>query len=350
MRAGSRHGALGEHVGVQVGWFYWINVAFWMPAVFLTFAYWLSYTFFPAASVWVIAAISLIMSWLIVWIGYRGVELSVTLTSIASICKMAILVIFGILGAAYVIKNGPANAFTIDDFKITSMSDMSSGSVVCVTGTFGMLAALPAETIDTMDGFYYALEELCSVFGAGQKPILGILVIVSCLTLVSNMISWTLGANESLIAAELDKRNRFLGARSRYGTAGNLYIVMGVLSTVLLILNFLLGSEEANAIFWDIFSFSLVIFMIPYLVMFAAAIRLRYSDAERKRVYKVPGGNAGMWVCGILCFGCICICLYYMFADDIAAGNRFALWVKIIGTVLSAAVGEYLYRAGGKKC
>ncbi|MCI9329669.1 MAG: amino acid permease [Ruminococcus sp.] len=381
--------AFGEHVGVQVGWFYWINVAFWMPAVFLTFAYWLSYTFFPAASVWVIAAISLIMSWLIVWIGYRGVELSVTLTSIASICKMAILVIFGILGAAYVIKNGPANAFTIDDFKITSMSDMSSGlaiivynllgfeligsigdkidnpektipkmsilagvaiTVLYVIGTFGMLAALPAETIDTMDGFYYALEELCSVFGAGQKPILGILVIVSCLTLVSNMISWTLGANESLIAAELDKRNRFLGARSRYGTAGNLYIVMGVLSTVLLILNFLLGSEEANAIFWDIFSFSLVIFMIPYLVMFAAAIRLRYSDAERKRVYKVPGGNAGMWVCGILCFGCICICLYYMFADDIAAGNRFALWVKIIGTVLSAAVGEYLYRAGGKKC
>ena len=90
---------------------------------------------YPDASVWVIAAISLIMSWLIVWIGYRGVELSVTLTSIASICKMAILVIFGVLGAAYVIKNGPANAFTIDDFKITSMSDMSSGSVVCVTGS-----------------------------------------------------------------------------------------------------------------------------------------------------------------------------------------------------------------------
>jgi amino acid transporter len=174
-------------------------------------------------------------------------------------------------------------------------------------------------------------------------------VIVSCLTLVSNMISWTLGANESLIAAELDKRNAFLGARSKYGTAGNLYIVMGVLSTVLLILNFLLGSEEANAIFWDIFSFSLVIFMIPYLVMFAAAVKLRYSDAGRKRVYRVPGGNAGMWVCGILCFGCICICLYYMFADDIAAGNMFALSVKIIGTILCAAVGEYLYRAGKKK-
>ncbi len=129
--------AFGEHVGVQVGWFYWINVAFWMPAVFLTFAYWLSYTFFPAASVWVIAAISLIMSWLIVWIGYRGVELSVTLTSIASICKMAILVIFGILGAAYVIKNGPANAFTIDDFKITSMSDMSSGLAIIVYNLLG---------------------------------------------------------------------------------------------------------------------------------------------------------------------------------------------------------------------
>ena len=25
--------AFGEHLGVQTGWFYWINVAFWMPAV-----------------------------------------------------------------------------------------------------------------------------------------------------------------------------------------------------------------------------------------------------------------------------------------------------------------------------
>ena len=32
-------------------------------------------------------------------------------------------------------------------------------TVLYVIGTFGMLAALPAETIDTMDGFYYALED-----------------------------------------------------------------------------------------------------------------------------------------------------------------------------------------------
>ena len=380
--------AFGEHIGVQVGWFYWVNVAFWMPAVFLTFGYWLSYMFFPDASPWVIAAISLVMSWLIVWVGYRGVELSVTITSIASICKMAVLVIFGVLGVAYFIKNGPANSFTLADFKINSISEMSSGvsiivynllgfeligaigdkienpektipkmailsgvaiTVLYVIGTFGMLAALPADGIDTMDGFYYALEELCSVFGSGQRVVLGILLIVSCFTLVSNMVSWTLGANESLIAADLDKRNKFLGARSKYDTAGNLYIVMGILSTIMLVLNFALGSEEANAIFWDIFSFSLVIFMLPYLFMFAAAVKLRYSDKETKRVYKVPGGNAGMWICGILCFGSILICIYYLFADDLAAGNMFAFWVKIIGTILCAIVGEFLYRSDARK-
>ena len=41
--------AYGEHLGVQTGWFYWVNVAFWMPAVFVTFAWWLSYSFFPNA-------------------------------------------------------------------------------------------------------------------------------------------------------------------------------------------------------------------------------------------------------------------------------------------------------------
>ena len=72
--------AFGEHLGVQTGWFYWINVAFWMPAVFVTFAWWLSYSFFPAAPPLVMAGIAVAMCWVIVGIGIRGVELSVTVT------------------------------------------------------------------------------------------------------------------------------------------------------------------------------------------------------------------------------------------------------------------------------
>lgn len=378
--------AFGEHLGVHTGWFYWINVAFWMPAVFVTFAWWLSYSFFPAAPPLVMAIIAIAMCWVIVAIGVRGVELSVTVTAIASYAKVLILLLFGILGGVYLVRNGAARSFTLDDFAIHSLGDLSSGVAVIVynllgfeligsigskidnpgktvpkmtvlagiaitilylLGTFGILVALPE--VDEMDGFYYALAELCSVFGQAQKPVTDVLVVIACLTLVSNMLSWTLGANESLIAADLDKRSPFLGRRNRkYGTAANLYLLMGILSTVLLVLNFMFGSSDANAIFWDVLSFSFVIFMIPYLFMFSAAIKLRYSDPETPRIYRVPGGNFGMWLCGGLCLLCVGVGIFFLFYDDIAAGNWFAFWVKVVGTAICILTGEWLYRAKPK--
>ena len=235
--------AFGEHLGVQTGWFYWINVAFWMPAVFVTFAWWLSYSFFPAAPPLVMAGIAVAMCWVIVGIGIRGVELSVTVTAIASYAKMAILLLFGVLGAVYFVRYGSAHSFRAQDLLIGSLGNLSSGVAVIaynllgfeligsigskienpgktvprmtilagvvitllyLLGTFGMLVAL--RDIDEMDGFYNALAVLCSVFGPAQKPVLDVLVVISCLTLVSNMLSWTLGANESLIAADLDRK------------------------------------------------------------------------------------------------------------------------------------------------
>lgn len=375
--------AFGEHLGVQTGWFYWINVAFWMPAVFVTFAWWLSYSFFPSAPPAVMAVIAVAMCWVIVAIGIRGVELSVTVAAIASYAKMAILLLFGLLGAAYLILHGAARPFRPQDFAITSLGSFSSGIAVIVynllgfeligsigskienpgktvpkmtilagaaitilylLGTFGMLVSL--REIDEMDGFYFALRELCSIFGPAQAVVTDVLVVISCLTLVSNMLSWTLGANESLIAADLDRRSRFLGRRSKkYGTAAGLYVLMGILSTVLLILNFTLGSGEANAVFWDVLSFSFVIFMVPYLFMFSAAVKLRYSDPDTRRIYRVPGGMAGMWICAILCLACVLIGVFFLFYENIAAGNWFAFWVKVVGTALCVLTGEWLYRA-----
>ena len=378
--------AFGDHVGVQVGWFYWLSCAFWMPAVFITFAYWMSYSFFPAAPAFLMAILAAAMCWVICLIGIRGIELSVTITSIASFAKMAILVVFGILGIVYIAKFGSASDFSWSSLKITSMGDMSSGvaviaynllgfeligsigskiknpgktvpkmtilagaaiSFLYIIGTFGILAAL--SEVDSMDGFYYALRELCRVFGSAQETMCGILVVIACLTLVSNMISWTLGSNEALIAANLDQRSKFLAHRHpKYGTTDHMYIVMGILSTAMIVLNFSFGSEDANAIFWDVASFSYVIFLMPYLVEFAAGIRMRYKDKETKRVYSVPGGLAGMWVCSLLCLICDGLAIYFLFADDITAGNWFAFWVKLAGTLLCFVSGEILYRSKKK--
>ncbi|MEG2745183.1 MAG: amino acid permease, partial [Oscillospiraceae bacterium] len=209
-----------------------------------------------------------------------------------------------------------------------------------------ILAAIPAAEVDSVDGFFYALQELCTVFGPAARPVFVVVIVVASLTLVSNMVSWTMGANEVLAAAELDKRSKLLGHRNKkYGTPDALYIIMGLIATALLVLNFAL-SGDANEVFWTILSFSFVIFMIPYLFMFPAAVKLRLTDKETPRIYQVPGGKFGIIFCAVICEACIALSIFFLFKD---AGSTFALMTLIIGTLITTLFGVLLYRAGKTK-
>jgi amino acid transporter len=44
------------------------------------------------------------------------------------------------------------------------------------------------------------------------------------------------------------------------------------------------------------------LYMIMYLFMFAAAIKLRYSQPDKARPYRVPGGRSGMWIVSGIAF------------------------------------------------
>ena len=96
--------AFGEFPSVLVGWMYWVNVAFWMPAVFTAFSGWLSLALFPEMSIVLQAIIAVAMCWVIVYIGVKGIELSVLVSNIMAVVKMGILVIFGFMGIVYGVK------------------------------------------------------------------------------------------------------------------------------------------------------------------------------------------------------------------------------------------------------
>jgi len=380
--------AFGEFWVVMEGWMYWINVAFWMPAVFTAFSGWLVLAIWPDMPVFLQAAIAIAMCWVIVYIGVKGIDLSVEVASIMAYLKMGILVLLGVLGIVYGIKNGFANDFSFENWiptfsdiinpqdggyfavivynllgfeligsigsqiedakhtvpKMTIIAGIAIVAIYCF-GSFGVLAAIPADSIDEVDGFVYALKELCTVFGPLANIVFYIVIFGAILTLVANMITWTLGGNESFMAADLDKRSKFLGHRHpKYGTADNLYYVMGVISSLLLVLNYTL-SGNANEVFWTIFAFSSIVFMLCYLLMFPAALKLKFTD-NTPRVYEVPGGKAGMVIIFILCMFSVGIATFSLLDLD---PSGYGFWMQWIGLILTFGVGIYLYFAGKKK-
>jgi len=108
--------AFGDFHATIVSWFYWFNVALWMPAVFIAFAAWFSYTFVPDMPGFGLAAIAILLSWIIAYIGIHGIDFSVKFTNIGAILKVVILLLFGILGAVYGLKNGLQNNFVLQNF------------------------------------------------------------------------------------------------------------------------------------------------------------------------------------------------------------------------------------------
>ncbi len=375
--------AFGELNGVIVGFLYWVNVAFWMPAVFTAFSGWLCLAIFPDMSLFMQGAIALLMCWLCVYVGIRGIDISVKVANFMAILKMAILVLFGIMGVVYAVRNGLANDFSlanwvpsvddtfvyvgtivynllgfeligsiggqIDDPK-RNIPKMTIIAGIAITflyafGTFGVLSAINAAEIDTVDGFVYALEELCSIFGPAQEPVFLIMIVLSISTLVANMITWMMGANESFQGAELDKRAKFLAKRHpKYGTSMNLYLIMGVLASILIFLNYSL-SGDANEIFWNIFAFSSITFMICYVYMCLAFIKLKMTDSS-ERAYEVPGGKVGGWIAFLLTLGGVLLALFYLVDWDVTG---YVFWMDLIGTLLCVAIGFLLYKSGQKK-
>lgn len=108
------------------------------------------------------------------------------------------------------------------------------------------------------------------MFGGAQMPVFYLLIVLAISTLVANRSPGVSvqtspsgrGARQALQVSR--------APRKKYGTSDNLYYLMGVISSALIILNYAL-SGNANDVFWTLFSFASIVFMLNYLFMFPAA-------------------------------------------------------------------------------
>lgn len=379
--------AYGSFSATLVGWFYWVNVAIWMPAVYVAFAYWFSYAYLPGMPNWAMALIAVVLSWITVFINIRGIDVSVKFTNLGAVLKVGILLAFGIFGAIYGVKFGFKNDFSLEAFKPTLDNTLLYSTAIVynfmgfelisavgskidepeknipkmtilagiliaamyIVGTFGVLAALPANEIDTVDGFLYALEELTTIFGSAGPFVFKVVVGCALYTLLTNMISWTIGGTEVLAAADLDTKSGLLGHKHpKYGTADYSYYIYGLISSFLVIVNFSL-SEDANAIFWTILAFSFVIFLLPYLWLFPSAVKLRKIDKETKRPYKVPGGELGLKIAATIGEIFIIAAIGFLFLPDDSYNLVIYYTTLIVGTIITVLIGIRLYNRGKKQ-
>ena len=379
--------AFGEKWAARTTWYYWINVALWMPSVYVLFAGVFSQLFLPDMSLTWIVVIGIVMTWITVLVGIITLEVGKWVPNLGAILKAVIILVLGIGGIVFAIRNGVANDLSLNamlptwdaglaflpvivynflGFELMSGAGdemknpgrdipkaiITAGALIAffyLFATVGMLLALPLDQLGLVSGIVNTLQAVL-----GSSAIANIAVIILGVgvlyTFFANMVTWTMGANRTAAqAADEGTLPEIFGKLHPVNkTPVGAYIITGIVSTLVVIAyGFMAGNNED--LFWTLFAFSSIIFLLPYLMLFPAFLKLRASDANAKRPYTFPGGNAFAWVMSIICLiFVIQAILFFVWVPGEPIDWAYANPI-LIGILITLVIGEVLLVVSKKK-
>lgn len=318
--------AYGHRWGSRVSWYYWINFPLWLASLavmcpeLLTTITGIEFSTIPSI------IIQLAFTWIVVWISFYPVSDSVWILNGAAVIKMILAVLIGGLGLYVAFTRGMANEFTVrsmlPSFDLNSLSFISviifnllGFEVICtfaddmenpkkqipqaivaagiviaaiyIFSAFGIGVAIPTDQISTGSGMMDSFKLLTGSTGGWFIILMAFFFL---LTLFGNMISWSLGVNNTACyAAENGDMPKFFAKRSQknempIGAA----LMNGIVATVVIVIAPILPNQD---LFWAFFSLNLVMFLLSYVPVFPAFYKLRQIDPDTPRPFKVGGGN-----------------------------------------------------------
>ena len=366
--------AFGHKWGSRVSWYYWINFPLWLaslavmtPTLIETMT---GYHFSTLASI----ITELIFIWIIVWISFYPVSDSIWILNGAAVIKMILALLVGGLGVYVALTKGMANKMTLSSllpsFDLNSLSFISviifnllGFEVICtfaegmekpkkqipqaiivgglviaaiyIFSAFGIGVAVPTKEISTSSGMIDSFKLLTNSSGGWFIISMAFLFL---LTLFGNMLSWSLGVNNTACyAAENGDMPKVFAKRNQknqmpIGSA----IMNGVVASLVVVIAPFLPNQD---LFWAFFSLNLVMFLLSYVPVFPAFYRLRKIDPDTPRPFKVGGKDNFLKLLVLLPMVIILISLVFT-ALPLSAQELTGKLPITIGSIICIAIGE----------
>jgi amino acid transporter len=170
---------------------------------------------------------------------------------------------------------------------------------------FGILAVLPASKITGIGGFLDAVSTTFGVYGSAGHFLTQLMALGFIFALVTSGSVWMMGSDRIQAVAAYDGAffPWFGKFNARLGTPVRVNVLSGVASTLFMIAAVNLSSGSNASTFLVVLYLATSTTLLSYLLIFPAALKLRYSHPHIERPYRVPGGMAGMWIMVVLTTG-----------------------------------------------
>jgi amino acid transporter len=333
--------AFGRLVAAVNAIFYWFSNPIWIGATLalLTIATVNEFFFSIGDNSWLFYLVGLAYIWFSVYSAILSFGIGKWIPTLGAWARIAVLGLFVVSTVLYAFKNGlsfpaggefkptyalfialvPVLFFNYVGFELPSaagdeMKDPQKDvpytvlrAAITAILLYGLpilavIAVLPKDEITGVDGFMTAVAAVFSVYGGAASVMTKIAAFGFILALISSACTWLMGSDRSQAVACYDGAGpRVLGRFSaKLGTPVNVNFLSGVISTIVFVAAARIAGGNASATFDVMIGIVLTFTTISYIVIFPALIKLRYSHAHVNRPYKIPGGMAGVWICGVL--------------------------------------------------
>ena len=123
---------------------------------------------------------------------------------------------------------------------------------------------------------------------------LPVICVLMAFGVLGSVISWIAGPSRGLLWTAKDGLlPPALAKVNKKGIQQNILIIQGLIVTLLASIYFII--PNVGVAFFLLGALTIGLYLIMYMFMYAAGIKLRYTQPDLVRSFKVPGGIAGMW-------------------------------------------------------
>ncbi|MEU8762945.1 APC family permease [Streptomyces sp. NPDC048659] len=153
---------------------------------------------------------------------------------------------------------------------------------------------MPSDQLSLTAGLMQAFQAFFDHFSIGwMTKVVGVMLVCAAL---GGMLTWLSGPAKGLVL--LSRQEGYLPpAFQKFNKAGapmNIMVAQGVVTTLIGVLYAF--SDDVSSAYWMFSVITVQIYLIAYLLMFVAVVKLRRSRPEVERGFRVP---AVAWVAGI---------------------------------------------------
>lgn len=219
--------------------------------------------------------------------------------------------------------------------------------LIFVLGTFSLGFIIPAKDINLTQSLLIGFDNYFQYLRMSwASPIIAIALMFGVL---AGVLTWVAGPSKGIFAVgKAGYLPPFFQKTNKLGVQKNILLIQGAIVTVLALLFVVMPSVQS---FYQILSqLTVLLYLIMYLLMFAAAIVLRYKMKEVERPFRIGKGNGLLWlVAGIGFLGSLlAFILSFIPPGQIATGSHTVWFSVLIIGCLVVVVAPFIIYASRK--